>query len=154
MKDIVIFGYLTVAICRSTLDNMGYNHPLIASFILILLLTGGCGDPFSATVAAQPTPATRRTQKDGVLYGKRLWSAGMLRPPGMNPSPRGVPGSRIIVIDPVADKIVTSVETDADGAYRIALPAGNYVVESGDIRQPIRVEAGRKIELNFAVPTQ
>jgi len=115
------------------------KYLLLTLIVILALAIGGC-----APTTAPPTKA--------ILEGRVLVPQEALRQVGG----QALPGAIVNVIDPVTGNIVATTTTDANGYYRIEVPAGGpYIIEvvKGSIKvldvSP-QVEAGKTYDLGVA----
>ena len=115
------------------------KYLLLTLIVILALAIGGC-----APTTAPPTKA--------ILKGRVVVPQGAVRQVGG----QALPGATVNVIDPVTGNIVATTTTDANGYYRIEVPAGGpYIIEAvkGNLkvlRVSPQVEAGKTYDLGVA----
>ena len=118
------------------------KYAVLALIVILALMMSGCA-PFS------PAPPTK-----AILEGRVLVPEGAVRQVGGQP----LPGATVRVKD-LEGNIVATTTTDANGYYRVEVPAGGpYIVEvvKGSIkvlRVSPQVEAGKTYDLKTADAT-
>jgi hypothetical protein len=86
----------------------------------------------------------------GTIVGQLLAAPGAASRETAHPI--GIAGQQVMIVDAIHGYVAVSATTDSDGGFRLSLPAGRYVVQSGNTKQYVRVRADEQIRVNLMAP--
>jgi hypothetical protein len=97
-------------------------------------------------------PSSRReTSSTGTITGKVVSAPGTVsRSEKIEPAASA--GAQILVFDKTGKKKIASAIADRSGRFQVDVPPGAYLIESGATKQFVKVRAGQRTPVNFAVP--